>query len=93
MKVEPRGKYAGVKLHLDENEVKQLLDAQVHGAKAAQSLVQEMATSVSSALAKNPDMLKARTQAQIIKALKRDQKKISEQLAAIDGGKDWKTVE
>lgn len=92
MKVEPRGKYAGVKLHLDENEVKALLDAHKSG-KLTVPVVADMAQSVSAQLMKDPNMLQARTQAQIIKALKRDQKKISEQLAAIDGGKDWKTVE
>ena len=92
MKAEPRGKYSGVKLHLDETECSQLL-ATYKAGKIKDNLIIEMAQSVSSLLLKNPDLLKSRTQAQILKALKRDQKKIVEQLAAIDKGGDWKAVE
>jgi hypothetical protein len=104
MKAEPRGKYAGLKLHLDENECKQVLDWYKSGAKAGAAsihgvapfptqFVMEIAENVSTMLMKSPDMLKARSQAQIVKALKRDYKKISEQLAQIDKGGDWKAVE
>jgi hypothetical protein len=84
---EPRGKHAGIKLHLDEQECKDLL------AGKALDFTKRVTKTISALLAENPDLLKARTQVQIVKALQRDQKKIMKQLSAINAGGDWKQVE
>lgn len=87
MKAEPRGKYAGIKLHLDEKECQAILKGEFP------DFLKKVGKTISQMMAEHPDMLKERTQMQIVKALKRDQKKIVEQLAAIDKGGNWKAVE
>lgn len=103
IKAEPRGKYAGVKLHLDEVDSKELLDwyklynsgnagSTVSGAVPLKFSIQ-ICKAIRDLLLEHPDMLKSRTPAQIKAALEGDQAKIQQQLQALAKGKDWKLVQ
>ena len=86
MKAESRGKYPGLKLHLDDNECKALLAGDFPKFK------EKVTKIIQSELAEKPAMLEARTTAQVVQSLEKDQAKIVQQLAAIKGGKNWKKV-
>lgn len=99
MKCEPRGKYAGLKLHLDEKESQEILDwHKLHksgngeGSPVPIAFARNVAKAMLKILVEHPDMLKERTPAQVLEALNRDRKKIDEQLATIKQKGDWKKV-
>ncbi len=99
MKCEPRGKYAGLKLHLDEKESQEILDwyklyksGNAQDSPIPAAFCKNVAKAMKEILVEHPDMLKERTPEQIKEALLRDQKKIVEQLAVIKQKGDWKKV-
>ena len=99
MKIEARGKYAGVKVHLDGDEAALFLEVvagkKLHAQEEAQVI--EFATKLGHKIQKLvkevPNLLVDRTEAQIKEALEGDAEKITKQLAALKhGGDQWKHV-
>ena len=97
MKIEPRGKYAGVKVHLDGDEAGAFLkwaDGK-WSTEPNPSLVKfasKLGGKIQRLIEEIPNLLEDRTEEQIKDALEGDQEKIEKQLAALSGGKDWKRV-
>ena len=94
MKCEARGKYSGTKVHLDGEECKEILDFLdpncVFSAALPQKFVTKLGRKIKALLTEHPDLLKERTEEQVQAALLKDQKKIVQQLEALEKGKDWK---
>ena len=100
MKIEPRGKYAGVKVHLDGDEAGELLEffkstSPAHKIKALpipERFALKLGNKINNLIGEMPNLLEDRTEEQIKEALEGDQEKIEAQLAAMEKGKDWKKV-
>ena len=97
MKIEPRAKYAGVKVHLDGDEAGSFLKwADVKWSKDPNhSLIQfasQLGEKIQHLIKEVPNLLEDRTEGQIKEALTGDQEKIERQLKALEKGKDWKQV-
>ena len=98
MKIEPRGKYAGVKVHLDGDEAmifsrlwKNGKPDQAEPAKIL-SFAIKLGGKINTLLKDMPNLLEDRTKEQIQEALLGDQAKIKKQLDAMKTGSDWKKV-
>lgn len=100
MKAEARGKYPGVKLHLDGEECKALLSwynmyrtgGEIVPVAVPLEFTRKASKHIKELRANHPDMLKDRTDAKIRAALLRDLEKIETQLSALEKGKDWTQV-
>lgn len=98
MKIEPRGKYPGIKIHLDEKEVEEFIGlnpdgkATVVSSGVGEALRKRLRTKVKDLLHEVPWLLKERTSEQIIAELTIEKEKSEKKLAAIAAGKDWKEV-
>ena len=101
MKIEARGKYAGVKVHLDGDEAQDFLDyfnANMKGAsfKGEINILPKFALKLGEKITRLikevPNLLEDRTDEQVEEALQADLEKIEKQLAAKGEGKDWKKV-
>jgi len=103
MKIERRGKYPGVKVHLEPEEIAPFLAladdieaAGLHSGKKSTDTPDYITISIKigkrirKEMDTHPDLLKERTPAQVKEALLKDQAKITAQLKA---GKDWKHVD
>lgn len=95
MKIEPRGKYAGVKVHLDGEEAEMFLDfvggaPTPIGANKAVKFASKLGEKIRKLQFEVPTLLKERTEEEVKAALLKDQKKIEEQLKAIETGGDWR---
>ena len=97
-KAEPRGKYAGTKMHLDGTESQRLVNwLEKYKLQPSAPLVITEAVEICKIQAKviknllieHPDMLEDRTQEQIEAALNKDLEKIQKQLQA---GDNWQLV-
>lgn len=100
MKLESRGKYPGVKVHLDPEECEALLklaEANFMGygieIKVPLSLASKMGKSIKDLLVEQPDLLKERTPEQIAAILAKESEKAGLQLNALKNGKDWKKID
>ena len=97
MKIEPRGKYAGVKVHLDGEEAGIFLkwaDGK-WSSEPNPTLIQfasKLGGKIQRLIKEVPNLLEDRTEEQIKEALEGDQEKIEKQLKALEKGKDWKVV-
>ena len=100
MKVEPRGKYAGVKVHLDGDEAKFLMeafeahsnDAKLQGIPKFGIFALKMGKKVRELLAEEPKLLEDRTDAEVAAILAKEAEKASLQLNAIKSGKKWQNI-
>lgn len=101
MKIEARGKYPGVKVHLDGEEAQMFLDfignqTAIKVTEKANPTVAQFATKlgkkVQKLIGEFPNLLSERTPEQIKESLNGDLEKIHDQLAAMSSGKDWKKV-
>lgn len=101
MKVESRGKYEGVKIHLDAEEAKILLQevSMLKGAygdevnvKTPIGLARKMGLKIREKLKENPKLLEKRTDEEIAAILVKEVEKASLQLERVKSGKDWKKV-
>ena len=97
MKIEKRGKYPGVKIHLEPDEVavltKLATDFKAIGKPLSDvldyfTLSVKMGKKILKQVTADPSMLIERTPAQVTEALLRDKAKIEAQLAAGEGWKD-----
>lgn len=103
MKIEKRGKYPGVKVHLDPDECEAFSSLASYaekteilkGTKPLSYL--NVAIKIGHKLLKiakeDPSFIEERTPEQVKESLMKDKKKIEEQLNAMGTGKDWKKVE
>lgn len=100
LKIERRGKYPGVKVHLGVPECQTLITAHdqlcVSGFVGAPSFLHELhvlairiAKHVHRAHKADPDLLSERTEEEIIAELEKEKLKSEAKLAAIAEGKDW----
>lgn len=102
MKIEPRGKYAGVKVHLDGDEAAMFLEWVKNGSKApiyipAQSepvitFASKLGGKIQKLISEVPNLLEDRTEEQIKASMEKDLAKIHAQQEAMAKGKDWKAV-
>jgi hypothetical protein len=104
VKVESRGKYAGVKVHLDTEECEVLMgmaDATAYPTHAVVmttfavplKLARKMGQSIKELLSEQPGLLKERTPEQIAAILAKESEKAGIQLNRLKNGKDWKKIE
>lgn len=91
MKVEPRGKFAGVKVHLDAEEVTSLL-SRPSGDVLSSSIMEEMVRVLGKSVMKDPSILLERTPAQIAAALEKEEVAAREKKKVLLSGFDWKKV-
>jgi hypothetical protein len=107
LKVETRGKYPGVKIHLDEKEAELLLSAQegledyplAPGGSLTKpynivvSLSAKMGQKIKDLLAENPDLLKPRTPEQIKAILAKEAEKAALQLKTLNATGQFKELD
>jgi hypothetical protein len=102
VKVETRGKYPGVKVHLDPEECEALIEATkvVKMPLVAPSVIQipfnlarNMGAKIRDLLDEQPNLLQERTPEQIAAILAKDHEKAALQLNRLKNGKDWKKIE
>ena len=94
-----------MKVHLDGDECKAILDYCLHNTSSAPTLtgvvssnplafpyqhIAKLGKKIKALLAEEPLLLDDRTEEQVQAALLRDQEKITKQLKAMETGKDWK---
>lgn len=98
MKIEKRGKYAGVKIHLEPDEAEVLtklatdfkaIGKPLSGTLDYFTLAVKIGKKILKQVAEDPTMLIERTPEQVTAALMKDKAKIEAQLAA---GEGWKNV-
>lgn len=97
MKVEPRGKFGGVKIHLDKEEVEVLLTkappniSEELSSKAIKlpgvfGLIAKMGKKIQALLQENPKLLEDRTDEEVIAILAKESEKSAMQLAIAKAG-------
>ena len=95
MKAEARGKFSGVKIHLDAEECQEILQC-LEGSTLTWSstfsakFLAKLGKKIKALLVEHPDLLEERTEEQVQAALLRDHGKIEKQLEALANGLDWK---
>lgn len=85
MEIERRGKYAGVKVHLDKDEVEQLVENPTN-------ISLKLQTKLKAALKSDPGLLKDRTPEEIHATLSKEAAESKLKLEAIGKGIDWKKI-
>lgn len=92
MQIERRGKYPGVKVHLDEDECKQLAalatSEPLTGNKTSK-VVMKLAGKIAAQLKEDKTTLQARTEEEIITELQTERDKAIEKLSKLAAGKAW----
>lgn len=91
MKIEPRGKYGGVKVHLDSEECERLID--VPTVSFTLPFVQSLGSKIKHLMQEEPDLLMDRTQEQIAAILAKESEKAQLQLNQIKSGSQWQQVD
>jgi hypothetical protein len=94
MKLEPRGKYAGVKVHLDADECQALMIAFPEGSKAHKdfavySFPGKLAGKLHKLVKEFPDMLEDKSDDHVEAVLKAEAIKANAKLKALAIGADW----
>ena len=94
MKIEPRGKYAGVKVHLDIEDVKVFLDwvSEKHTDSTFGDVVSfslRLKKKLLGLVGEYPNVLKERTKEEIQAALELEQEAATEKLDKIKKGLKW----
>ena len=104
MKIEPRGKYAGVKVHLDGDEAQEFLawaemcDKLLETKKLPETACKvikfacKLGAKIEKLVGEVPNLFEDRTEEQIQESMKKDLDKILAQQHAMGEGKDWKKV-
>lgn len=105
MKIESRGKYAGIKVHLDAEEatqflawadqegtIKDLKKVSVETVKVPVLFAIKLGGKIAKLLKDDPKVLEDRTPEQIAASMQKDLDKIIAQQHAMSSGKDWKKV-
>lgn len=94
MNIERRGKYPGVKVHLDEKETREVLDVLFKvmvtaPTQRAFKIVAKMAKLIDLELTKDPSLLDPRTPEEIRAELITERDKAIEKLSRLDAGIVW----
>jgi len=101
MKIEKRGKYAGVKVHLEPDEAEVYMKFasdmeksghKIQGGISYLSLSAKLGKKISALMVEEPGLLKARTPDEIKVELENEFESAKLKLAAIKQGGDWKEV-
>lgn len=97
MKIEPRGKYAGVKVHLEGEECEELLD--IYNARNCASDLDKdnlslrfairLGKKINQLLEEEPKLLEDRTDEQIKAALLKEQEESTRKLEKLEKGQKW----
>lgn len=88
MKLEPRGKYPGIKIHLDEVEVKALTNPPPSEMEAF-AFTTRLGKKIRALMAEFPDLLAPRTEEQIKAELQLELEKSQLKLAKMAEGAKW----
>lgn len=101
MKLEPRGKFGGVKIHLDANETQQLLNATaapfegalhkvpVTNLQISAQLADRMGRKVRELMKEHTDLLQDKSPEQVAKELQLEIDKSQKKLQLLAGGNKW----
>lgn len=94
MKIEKRGKYPGVKVHLEPDEVEEVVRfaGSVKTETFGVRLLTKLGKKINTLTGEHPDLLEERTDDQIREVLEGELKAAQEKLALMDAGHDWKKV-
>ena len=99
MKIEKRGKYAGVKVHLDPEECEHLIafsktkdNLILSSHSAAVKLTGALGKKIKDLIVSEPDLLKDRSEDEIKKELENELTSAQLKLEAISKKKDWKVI-
>ena len=102
MKIEKRGKYAGVKVHLTETECELLMEITAcsdelsstdwNGENIAVKFASKLGKKISTLLEECPDLLKPRTPEEIKLELENELESATLKLQAMENGGDWKEI-
>lgn len=86
MEIERRGKFPGIKVHLDKDEVEMLKSPD---SQPARNLVMKLSKKISKQLIEDPSTLQQRSQDEIRTELETERDKAIEKLAKLSAGKQW----
>jgi len=99
MKVEPRGKYGGVKVHLDSEEVISFMEAlptaafdHTHQDSVIPTLLYDLFKHTKKLLAETPDLLVDKPPDKVAEVLQYEAEKAAAKLAKLTKGEDWTKV-
>ena len=104
IKVETRGKYAGVKIHLDAEESEELIKyyetflpnitkGVLQTLEPHVRIARKMGKQIKALLVEDPNLLKERTPEQIAAILAKDHEKTAMQLNQLKSGQKWQKVD
>lgn len=101
MKLEPRGKYAGIKIHLDKDETEHILglnakatsphDVNTQNFKSREFVI-KLGKKIHRLMQEHPDLLKDKSDEDVAKMLEYEAEKASKKLVALKSGKQWQNV-
>lgn len=99
MEIERRGKYPGVKVHLDPEEIEainkladflKIIDpVKSTSARPGQKLIIKLDSKIAAQVAEDPTTLAKRTEDEIRATLEKERDSAIKKLAAMDDGKEW----
>ena len=108
MKIEPRGKYAGIKVHLDEKEVQEILDtmdaansglAHIHPhdvsydlSNLGEKFLTKLGKKVREVMKEKPNLLEPRTDEEVALELASEYESAKAKIATLKAKGDWKKV-
>lgn len=92
MKVEPRGKYPGVKIHLDAEETTLLMDVFECLDTDPTTIPRQILKKIKCLMEEEPNLLTSRTPEQIAAALKKEEVAAREKQKVLAAGQDWTKV-
>lgn len=95
MKVEPRGKFGGVKIHLDPEECETLMKSEDfwHPKDEVEKIIKGMRVLIVKLQKKEPGLLNERTPEQVKAILAKEVEKAKLQLAQVEAGKSHEKVD
>ena len=91
MKLEKRGKYGGVKVHLEPEECQLFAAGEINSDLI--TLVVKIGAMIRALMKEEPGLLQDRTEAEIIAILVKEREKAALQLAQLKAKQDWKSVD
>ena len=92
MKIERRGKYPGVKLHLDGEECKAIQEVKFLNIIGMPKILITLVEKVKEAIKEDPSLLEERTEEEIKATLMKEYVESEKKLKHIKDGLDWKKV-
>lgn len=95
MKIEPRGKFGGVKIHLDADEAQRFLDINPNIQSGTDihfswDFARSLREKTAKLLKQTPNLLQDKTDAEVATELNLEKTKAEKKLAAMAAGHNWK---